>query len=133
MPFRKPTAALLIGLAAWSARAGELVVIVHPDAPALTKEQVADVFLGRAPRSLPLDQLHDAPIRAQFYRRATDRDLAQVRSVWSRVIFTGKARMPKEYADSAAVKKAVAANPRAVGYIEKSALDGSVRVAYEFE
>jgi ABC-type phosphate transport system substrate-binding protein len=133
MQLRKPAAALLIGLAAWSARAGDLVVIVHPGAPALTKEQVADVFLGRAPRSLPLDQLHDAPIRSQFYRRATDRDLAQVRSVWSRVIFTGKARMPKEYADSAAVKKAVAENPRAVGYIEKSAVDGSVSVAYEFD
>jgi hypothetical protein len=30
--------------------------------------------------------------------------------------------------DSAAVKKAVAANPKAVGYIEKSAVDASVKV-----
>ena len=131
-PF-KLFAAWVLAFAAGTAWAGDLVVIVHPSAAPLNKEQVADVFLGRAPRAIPVDQPHDAPIREQFYRRATDRDLAQVRAVWSRVIFTGKARAPKEYADSAAVKKAVADNPRAVGYIEKSAVDSSVKVAYEFD
>ena len=38
--------------------------------------------------------------------------------------------MPKEVGDSAAVKKAVAADPKAIGYIEKSAVDGSVKVLY---
>ncbi len=126
------TAALLT-LAACAVRAGDLVVIVHPSAPTLNKEQVADVFLGRAPRSVPVDQPHTVPMRAEFYRRATERDLAQVKAVWSRVIFTGKGRAPKEYADSAAVKKVVAENPRAVGYIEKSAVDGSVKVAFELD
>jgi ABC-type phosphate transport system substrate-binding protein len=38
--------------------------------------------------------------------------------------------MPKEAGDSAAVKKAVAADPKAIGYIEKSAVDASVKVVY---
>lgn len=129
----KPLATALLVLASFAATAGELVVIVHPGAPTLTRDQVADVFLGRSPRAVPVDQPHDAPIRADFYRLATGRDLAQVRAVWSRVIFTGKARAPKEYADSAAVKRAVAENPRAVGYIEKSAVDATVKVAHEVE
>jgi len=37
--------------------------------------------------------------------------------------------LPKQLRDSAAVKKAVAADPKAVGYIEKSAVDASVKVA----
>lgn len=131
--FIKLVTTALLAAAACTAWAGELVVIVHPSAAPLNKEQVADVFLGRAPRAIPVDQPHNAPIRAEFYRRATERDLAQVKAVWSRVIFTGKGRAPKEYADSAAVKKVVAENPRAVGYIEKSAVDASVKVAFELE
>jgi ABC-type phosphate transport system substrate-binding protein len=38
--------------------------------------------------------------------------------------------MPKEAGDSAAVKKAVASDPKAIGYIEKSAVDASVKVIY---
>jgi len=124
-------AALMLATAAGTAGARDLVVVVHPSATALDKEQVVDIFLGRAPKAVPVDQTHTAPIRAEFYREVTGRDLAQVRAVWSRVIFTGKARAPKEYPDSAAVKKAVAENPRAVGYIEKSAVDATVKVAYE--
>jgi hypothetical protein len=131
--FRRLFAATLLSATVTAAAAGDLVVIVHPSAPTLTREQVADVFLGRAPRALPVDLPHDAPARTEFYRRATDRDLAQVRAVWSRVIFTGKAPAPKECPDAAAVKKAVAENPRVVGYIEKSALDSTVKVAWEVD
>ncbi len=42
-------------------------------------------------------------------------------------MFSGKATPPKELGSSAEVKKFVAANPDAIGYIEKSALDGSVK------
>ena len=38
--------------------------------------------------------------------------------------------MPKEVANSAAVKSAVAANPKAIGYMEKSAVDATVKVVY---
>ncbi len=51
------------------------------------------------------------------------------RSAWK---FTGKAAAPKELQDAAAVKKAVAADPKAIGYIEKSALDASVKAAIEY-
>jgi hypothetical protein len=44
------------------------------------------------------------------------------------LVFSGKGQAPKELADNAAVKKAVATDPKAVGYIDKSAVDGSVKV-----
>jgi hypothetical protein len=55
-------------------------------------------------------------------------DLAQVKATWSRLVFTGKASPPKELPDAAAVKKAVAADPKAIGYIEKSEVDSTVKV-----
>jgi len=110
-------------------RADELVVIVNSAAAGVNKEQVSDVYLGRSNGLTPIDQAATSPIYAEFYKKATGRDIAQVRAIWSKIIFTGRGLPPKQMADSTAVKKAVAANPKAVGYIEKSAVDGSVRVA----
>lgn len=119
--------AMLLG-AVTGAQAGDIVLIGNPAASPLTKEQVADVFLGKNQAFTPVDQVESAPIRAEFYKRTTGRDLAQVKSTWSRLVFSGKGQAPKELADNAAVKKAVAADPKAVGYVDKSAVDGSVKV-----
>ena len=119
--------ALLLGVVT-GAQAMDIVVIGNPAAGPLSKEQVADVFLGKNQALTPVDQVESAPIRAEFYKQATGRDLAQVKSTWSRLVFSGKGQAPKELADNAAVKKAVAADPKAVGYIDKSAVDGSVKV-----
>jgi hypothetical protein len=43
-------------------------------------------------------------------------------------VFTGQGQPPKEVADPASVKKAVAADPKTVGYIDKSDVDASVKV-----
>jgi ABC-type phosphate transport system substrate-binding protein len=42
-------------------------------------------------------------------------------------VFTGRGQPPAELGDSAAVRRKVADNPEAIGYIERSALDASVR------
>jgi len=110
----------------------EVVVIVNPKAAeaSLTKDQVAQYFLGKSTAMTPVDQPESAPVRAEFYKKVTDKDPSQVKSLWSKLVFTGKATMPKEAADSAAVKKMVAADPKAIGYIEKSAVDGSVKAVF---
>jgi ABC-type phosphate transport system substrate-binding protein len=110
----------------------EVVVVVNPKAAesSMTKDQVAQFFLGKSTSMTPVDQADSNPIRAEFYKKVTDKDASQVKSLWSKLVFTGKATMPKEAPDSAAVKKAVAGDPKAIGYIEKSAVDGSVKVIY---
>jgi ABC-type phosphate transport system substrate-binding protein len=121
-------AALLLTLPAMA----EVVVVVNPKAAesSMTKDQVAQFFLGKSSAMSPVDQPESAPIRAEFYKKVTDKDGSQVKSLWSKLVFTGKATMPKEAADSAAVKKMVAGDPKAIGYIEKSAVDASVKVIY---
>lgn len=110
----------------------EVVVVVNPKAAdaALTKDQVAQFFLGKSTAMTPVDLPESAPARAEFYKKVTDKDPSQVKSLWSKLVFTGKATMPKELGDSAAVKKAVAADPKAIGYIEKSAVDATVKAVY---
>jgi len=120
--------ALLLTLPAMA----EVVVVANPKAAeaSMTKDQVAQFFLGKSTSMTPVDQPESAPIRAEFYKKVTDKEASQVKSLWSKLVFTGKATMPKEVPDSAAVKKAVAADPKAIGYIEKSAVDASVKVLY---
>jgi ABC-type phosphate transport system substrate-binding protein len=123
------TALILAAVAVANAHGQEIVVIVNPAAAPISKEQLADLYLGRIGAWTPIDQAPDSLIYAQFYKKVTGRDSAQVKAIWSRILFTGRGLPPKQFLDSAAVKKAVAANPKAVGYIEKSAVDASVKVA----
>ena len=121
--------------AALPALAADIVVIVNPKNPAasMTADQVANIFLGKS-NTLPsgaiaaaVDQAESAAVREQFYSKVTGKQAAQVKAAWSRLVFSGKATPPKELASTAEVKKFVAANPDAIAYIEKSAVDGSVK------
>jgi ABC-type phosphate transport system substrate-binding protein len=106
----------------------EVVVIGNLAAPAMSKDEVAQFFLGKSQTMKPLDRSSSEPIKAQFYQKLSGQDLSQVKATWSRLVFTGKATPPKELPDAAAVKKAVAADPKAIGYIDKSEVDSSVKV-----
>lgn len=108
----------------------QVVVVVNPKAAesTMTKEQIAQFFLGKSTAMTPIDQPESAAIRAEFYKKVTDKEPSQAKALWSKLVFTGKATLPKEVGSSADVKKAVAADPKAIGYIEKSAVDGTVKV-----
>ena len=110
----------------------EVVVVVSAKAAesTMTKEQVAQFFLGKSTAMTPIDQSDSSPIRAEFYKKVADKDAAQAKALWSKLVFTGKATMPKEVGDNAGVKAALAANPKAIGYIDKSAVDATVKVVY---
>lgn len=121
-------------LAAASANA-EIVVIVNPKNPAasLTAEQVAALYLGNS-SAFPdggaaalADQPESAGIRGTFYEKATGRSAAQAKATWARLTFTGKGTPPKELKSDADVKAFVASDPKAIGYIDSSAVDGSVK------
>jgi hypothetical protein len=110
------------------AMAGEVVVVMSASAAPLTRDQLADIYLGRSTTLKPLDLPEANELRETFYKKATGRDSAQIKAVWSRLIFTGQGQPPKEVPDAAAVKKAVASDPKLVGYIDKSDVDASVKV-----
>jgi 3-oxoacyl-ACP reductase-like protein len=106
----------------------DVVVIGNLGAPTMSKDEVSQFFLGKNQTMKPVDRSSSDPIKAQFYQKLSGQDLSQVKATWSRLVFTGKASAPKELADAAAVKKAVAADPKAIGYIDKSEVDATVKV-----
>ncbi|MCE3602159.1 hypothetical protein LXA47_00840 [Massilia sp. P8910] len=108
----------------------ELVIVVNPQNPAtrMFPSQAAQFFLGGSVMFTPIEQAESSPIRAEFYKKVLEKEPAQVQAIWSKLTFTGKAKAPKEYKSSAEVKKAVAESVNAIGYIEKSAVDDTVKV-----
>lgn len=122
------TAVLVTFATARGADTETVAVIGNSAAQPLTKEQLSDLFLGKSQGMKLLDQPNSALVKTAFYQKLTGHDLSQVKATWSRLIFTGKAQPPKEVSDAEAVKKAVASDPKAIGYISKSELDPSVKV-----
>jgi ABC-type phosphate transport system substrate-binding protein len=128
-------AAVLLASCAALVQAGDLVVIVSARSPveALGPEQVAAIFLAQSPRfpngavASALDQAVGSLERDQFYLRVAGKTPALLKVYWSKMVFTGRGQPPRELAGSAAVRRAVAEDPALIGYIEREALDPSVR------
>lgn len=126
---------LLLSLSA-DGTAADVVAVVSAKNPvtALSKNQVVDIFLGRTSRfpdgtpAVPIDQVEASAARDEFYASFVGKSPAQLKAYWSKIIFTGRGQPPKEVASSAEVKKLIAGNPNAIGYIEQNMVDDSVKV-----
>ncbi len=125
----KSLGAGLLALLAAPVFAQSVAVIVNPkNAASLTAEQVSGIFLGKSNELVGIDLPDGNPVRDAFYHKVTGKDGAQLKAYWAKLVFTGKAQPLKEFASDAEVKKFVASNPTGIGYIDKSAVDGSVKV-----
>lgn len=125
---------LLIGLGSACATAEVVAVVSAKSAvTTLSKDQVADIFLGKTGRfpdgnlAVPIDQIEGSAARDEFYLKFAAKTPALLKAHWSKIIFTGRGQPPREVANNAEVKKVLAGNSAAIGYIDKSALDGSVK------
>ncbi|HEX5337822.1 MAG TPA: phosphate ABC transporter substrate-binding protein [Gallionella sp.] len=119
-----------------SAVAADVVVVVGAKSAVgnLTTEQVSQLFLSKTNAfpggtlAVPLDQTDGTAERTEFYAKVTKKTAAQLNAYRSNLLFSGKGQAPKEVAGNANIKKLVADNPNMIGYIEKSAVDSSVKV-----
>ena len=109
------------------------VVSAQSAVTSLTRSQVADIFLGKARRfpdgttALPIDQVEGSAARAEFYERFAAKSPAQVKAHWSKIVFTGRGQPPAAVASAADVIKRINGNPAAIGYIDRTQLNASVR------
>jgi ABC-type phosphate transport system substrate-binding protein len=125
---------LLAFTLAGAARAGELVVIVHPKRQVqLTASEVAQIFLrkrrfwddGKA--IVPVNRESGSEVRKAFGRLLFGEDTRALVVYWNRQYFRG-VLPPATLASGEAVKRFVAAERRAIGYIRPDLLDDSVHV-----
>ena len=127
-------AALLTGVGLARA-ADDIVVIVNRDNPhAIDAAFVTRVYTGVSKAwpdgspVFPLDQDLGGDVRDAFCQEWLGRSPAAVNAIWAQNIFTGKALPPKIVAPDERMKRIVATNRNAIGYIRRSALDDTVRL-----
>ena len=66
--------------------------------------------------------------RSDFEKKVLGKSGSQVKAYWSKLIFSGKAKPLKELASDSEILSQVASTPNAIGYIDASKVDASVKV-----
>jgi ABC-type phosphate transport system substrate-binding protein len=104
----------------------------------IDKTTVSKIFLGKTKsfpdgsQAVPIDQNDGSSVREAFNSTVLGKSASQLKSYWSRLIFTGKGTPPKQSGDDAAIKGLIASNPNMIGYIDAGSADASVKVVYKF-
>ena len=128
--------ALLLLFAAQGAMAEEEVVVITnlENANVIDRAYVVKVYTGAVkgwPDGSPifvLDYGQDSELRKIFYSRFIGKSPAAMRAIWSQNIFTGKAMPPRVTQEDSEMKRIVAGNRNAIGYIRASQIDRTVKV-----
>ena len=139
MPLTNHNGWILIGLAL-SLTSGvafaDVVVVVSAKSPvaALSNAQVTDIFLGKTIHfpdggpAVAIDQAEGSSVRDEFYDKVVGKSAAQIKAYWSKIIFTGRGQPPPSVSNSIEMMKRISANPAAIGYIDRSVINDSVKV-----
>ncbi|PVZ71484.1 phosphate ABC transporter substrate-binding protein [Pelagibaculum spongiae] len=138
--YKRILALALLGAATTSAMA-EVALIAHPGMATsyVTQQEVARLYMGKL-RTLPgsgrlklINLPAENPTYKEFYSKVVGVTPSQAKSAWSRLIFTGKARAPKEMVNAKSVVDQVAEYPGYIGYVDASMVDSRVKVLLKVE
>jgi hypothetical protein len=125
----------LIAIALTGTAAAEIVVVTraHGAIESLTREEAEQLYLGRLSAlrdgtPVKLLDLPSGPIRDAFYAALIGKNAAQTRAYWSRMVFTGRARPPREVLDVEQMREQLRSDPGFIGYLPSAEVDADLRV-----
>jgi ABC-type phosphate transport system substrate-binding protein len=116
----------------------DVVAVVSAKSPItiLSVSQVADIFLCKVSHFpngapvMPIDQAEESAARDEFYNKVSGKSAAQIKAYWAKIIFTGRGQPPPTASNSVDMKKRISGNPAAIGYIDRSQVDDTVKVVF---
>ena len=118
---------------------GRVAVIVHPERRTeLSPDEVAQIYLRRkrfwddGATIVPLNLPSQASLRLQFSQRILNQTEPRLADYWNRLYFDG-ILPPATLASTEAIRRYVASDPNAIGYIPASEVDDSVRVVLRLD
>ena len=114
----------------------DIAVIVHREnsVHTLTARQVSDFYLGRARNSESGELLNiyeqpvDSVLREKFFYGLNGMNLKQLNAYWARLRFSGEVLPPVSVPDSQSMLNTVRRDRNALGYVDATTLDSSVRI-----
>lgn len=117
----------------------EVMIVVHPsNANSLDQQKVVRLFTGKSKtfpdgsQAIPINQSESTATTEEFNAKVLGRSSSQLKSYWSKLVFTGKGTPPKEVSSDQEVIDLVAANPNVIGYVSAGTATDSVKVLLTF-
>ncbi|WP_337842515.1 phosphate ABC transporter substrate-binding protein [Rheinheimera sp.] len=124
-----------VSLFCCSAVFADIAIIAHPSNTAsLDADTVARIYLGRdknfpgGAAAVPVALQETNAATNTFNEQVLKKSSSQLKSYWSKLVFTGKGTPPKELASDEEMIQLVAGNPNLIGYVDASKVDASVKV-----
>jgi hypothetical protein len=118
-----------------AARAGDIVVVAHPDLPVdtLSVEDLRRIYVGEETfvgdvKLQPIDYTHQGPVAEAFLGAVVGMDAPHFHAWWVKEVFHGGGLPPRMAADVADVLRLVATEPGSVGYVPAASLVGVTSV-----
>lgn len=115
----------------------DVVVIGHPsNGNQLDKDEVVKLFLGKKSsfpdgnKAVPFYLPPGDSLRGTFDKEVLGKSSSQLKSYWSKLVFTGKGTPPDELSSTADAKSKVASDSAAIAYIDSSEVDDTVKVLF---
>jgi len=114
----------------------DISIIVHKESPlsSITIKEAKRIFLG-VTKKMPngqnikiVDYSNNSNLKKSFYMELTNKSVAQIKSRWAGLVFSGRATPPLNVKGNNEVKKWLRENINGIGYIDSSSLDSSIKV-----
>ena len=129
---------LLLGSLSWTTQADMVVVVAKNSSIAeLTERQIKRIFLSKTRRldgsRIQTLELSNVDLKAQFYQKVAGKNLRQLNSYWTTLIFTGKGKPPKNVDKAETLLNELSGNPSAIAYMPVEYLDDRLKVVHRVE
>lgn len=115
-----------------------LVVVVSKNNPVieLTRREVIDIYMGRytvfpnGKTASPIDYPSNSKIKNQFYLSLVKLSAQKVNAYWSRLLFAGRARPPREITAVEELTFLLTHNTDSIAYIPLKDVTEEMRIVY---
>jgi ABC-type phosphate transport system substrate-binding protein len=114
------------------------IVVNTANGNAVSDKEISRLFLGKLKKfsggesATPVNSKSGNTVRADFEQKVLNKSTSQIKAYWSKRVFSGKGKPPKEVDNDAAVIAFVAANTGAIGYVNSASVDETVKVVKAF-
>ncbi|MCG8671331.1 MAG: hypothetical protein MI867_18135 [Pseudomonadales bacterium] len=134
-------AAILSACSYVSLAHAELAVVVHPSNPVTTfsQREISKLYLGRlhlfpgtSQNIILIDQQESQPSYQEFYRDLVKIRFEKLKRYRAAYLFSGRGNLPIQLSSDEKVKEYVSRHKDAIGYIDASLVDASVKSIYQF-
>ena len=121
-----------------SSLAGVSIIVNSGNGAAINDSDISRIFLGKVKKFSTGDKItiinlkYKHETRNEFEKKVLNKSASQVKAYWSKLMFSGKGKPPKELPSDKDILAFVAANPGAIAYIAEASVDDSVKVIKTF-